>query len=78
MSVITAQLIHALAGLILGSDIFTRVLAVVERWEEKTISGLEKKTGVLAELEIIGLKLLEWEANLAVELAVAFVKNKAS
>lgn len=77
MNIIIAQSIHVLAGLILGSDVFTRVLGAVERWEENQIVGLEKKQGVLAELKIIGLELLEWETNLAIELAVAFLKTKA-
>ena len=67
--------IQALASLVLGSDVFTRVLGAVERWADKEISGEEKKEGVLAELEIIGLNLLKKEANLAVELAVAYLQK---
>lgn len=68
--------IQALASLILGSDIFTRVLGAVERWADKEIDGASKRQGVLDELEVIGLDLLKYEANLAVELAVAFFKRK--
>ena len=72
---IVSALIKTLANLILGSMIFDRVMAAVKRWADEKISGAEKKAGVLNELEIIGLELLEWEANLAIELAVAYLKK---
>lgn len=70
-------LIKQLANALLGADTFNRILASVQRWADKEISGLEKKQGVLSELEIIGLKLTEQLANLGIELAVAFVRSKA-
>ena len=72
-----AFLIKQLANALLGADTFNRILASVQRWADKEISGLEKKQNVLSELEIIGLKLTEQLANLGVELAVAFVRSKA-
>jgi len=76
MSIIITQAIHVLAGLILSSDVFQRILAVVERWADKEISGLDKHESVLNEIEIIGLNLAKWEANLGIELAVAYLKHK--
>jgi len=76
-SVLLAQAVKFLAELILGSDVFNRVIGVVQRWEQKQISGIEKKQGVLAEFEILGLNLTGSFANLAVELAVAYVGYKA-
>ena len=76
-NILLAQAVKFLAELILGSDVFTRVLGVVQRWDEKQISGLEKKTGVLKEFEVLGLKLVGNFANLAIELAVAYVGFKA-
>ena len=70
-------LLKQVVDLILGSDVFGRVLAAVERWADKEISGLEKKQGVLDELEIIGLKLTKSGANFAVEAAVQYLKAKA-
>ena len=70
-------LIKQLANALLGADTFNRILASVQRWADKEISGLEKKQNVLSELEIIGLKLTEQLANLGIELAVAFVRSKA-
>ena len=70
-------LLRQVVNLILGSDVFGRVLAAVERWADKEISGVEKKQGVLDELEIIGLKLTKSGANFAVEAAVQYLKAKA-
>jgi len=76
MSIIITQAIHVLAGLILSSDVFQRILAVVERWADKEISELDKHESVLNEIKIIGLNLANWEANLGIELAVAYLKHK--
>ena len=77
MNMFITFLIKQLANALLGADTFNRILASVQRWADKEISGLEKKQNVLSELEIIGLKLTEQLANLGVELAVAFVRSKA-
>ena len=74
MNIIIAQAIELLANLILGSDTFTRVIATVQRWDAKQVSNAEKRGGVIAEFEIIGLHLAESLANLAVELAVSYLK----
>ena len=42
------------------------------------VPGIEKKHNVIAELELIGLKLTTQLANLGVELAVQYLKTKAS
>ena len=76
MNAIIPFLIKQIVDLILGSDVFERVLATVERWADKQISGIEKKQGAIAELEVIGLKLSESAANFAVEAAVQFLKAK--
>ena len=76
MGSVIAFLLKQVVDLILGSDVFERVLGSVERWAAKEISGLEKKAGVVAELEIIGLKLTTSAANFAVEAAVQCLKAK--
>ena len=55
------------------------------RWNAKEItaitpalSGVDKQKAVLAELEIIGINLEGWLANLAIELAVAKTKTLAA
>ena len=77
MTTIIAFLLKQVVDMLLGSSVFDRVLGAVERWSEKEISGLEKKEGVLAEIEIIGLKLTNSAANFAIEAAVQFLKAKA-
>lgn len=75
MQLIIAQAIKLLASLVLGSDVFERILATVDRWAEKEISSAEKRKGVLDELEVIGLELTESLARLGVELAVTYIKK---
>jgi hypothetical protein len=77
MNGVIAFLISQLAGAILGGDVFTRILGTVERWAEEEISGAEKRHGVLAELEVIGLKLTESAARFGIELAVQYLKKVA-
>ena len=77
MNSVIAFLISQLAGAILGGDVFTRILGTVERWAEEEISGAEKRHGVLAELEVIGLKLTESAARFGIELAVQYLKKVA-
>ena len=72
---LVAFLIQRIAALILSSDIFARILGVVERWADKEISSAEKRHGVLAEIEIIGLELTESSARFGVELAVQYLKR---
>lgn len=68
-------IIKTLATLLLGSEVFARILAAVQRWAEKEISGAEKRHGVLDELQVIGLKLTESAARLGIELAVSYIKR---
>lgn len=76
MNIVIAFVIKQLADLLLGSEVFIRVVATVERWADKEISGAEKRIGVLDELEVIGLKLSKSLANFAVEIAVQYLRNK--
>ena len=77
MNAIIAQAINLVATLLLGSDVFTRILGAVERWAEKEISGAEKRHGVLDELQVIGLKLTESAARFGIELALQYLKKAA-
>jgi hypothetical protein len=74
-SVIIAQAINIIATLLIGQDVFPRLLGVVERWADKEISAAEKRHGVLAELEVIGLNLTESVARFGIELAVQYLKR---
>lgn len=77
MNFLIQQAIRVIAQLILGSDIFTRILGVVERWADKELDGASKRDGVLDEIEVIGISLTKSAANFAIELAVQFLKAKA-
>lgn len=72
---VVAWLISQVAAAVLGTDVFNRILGVVTRWAEKEISSAEKRHGVLAEIETIGLKLTESLARFGVELAVQYLKR---
>jgi hypothetical protein len=76
-SFLIQQVIQVVAGLLLGSDVFTRILGVVERWADEKIDGASKRQGVLDELEVIGLTLTKSAANFGIELAVQFLKAKS-
>jgi hypothetical protein len=82
MSTIITFLITQLASALISENVFSRVEATVARWNAKEInaitpalSGADKQKAVLAELEIIGINLEGWLANLAIELAVAKTKT---
>ena len=77
MNVIIVQAISLLANLILKNGYFDRVIGVVRRWQEKELSGAQKREGVLKEFEIIGLELTGFLANIATELAVGYIKYSA-
>jgi hypothetical protein len=76
MNGIVAFLLKQVVDMILGNDVIERVAATVQRWDDKEISGLEKKQEVLSELEIIGIKLSGAAANFAVEAAIQYLRAK--
>lgn len=75
MNTIISQAISLIASLLLGSEVFARILGTVERWAEKEIASAEKRHGVLDELEVIGLKLTESAARFGIELAVQYLQR---
>lgn len=75
MNVIVIQAIKFLANMILGSGVLDRIIPFVTKWSEKQVSGLEKQQGVVKDLQVIGLGLSTSLTNLAVELAVQYLKR---
>lgn len=75
MSIVVIQAIRFFANIILGSGVLDRVVPFVKKWSDKQISGLEKQQGVVKDLEVIGLGLSTSLTNLAIELAVQFLKR---
>lgn len=74
---IIMRAIEFLAGILLSANVFGRIKGVVERWADKEVSNAEKKAGVKSELVVIGVQLSESLTNLAIELAVSFLKAKS-
>lgn len=77
MSALILWLIEQLVTAFAKSDEFARIEASVRRWEAKELTSAEKRTGVLGELQVIGLDVGESLANLMIELAVAKIKTAA-
>lgn len=65
---------------LLPDNLFDRVKATVERWDDKVdpdgipYSGDEKRANVQQELELIGIKLAQFAAFLLIGLAVAILR----
>lgn len=75
MSPVTSILVTAFIRVILGTGLFNRIDAAVARWAEKEVAGADKRHGVMAELELIGVKSAEWAIRMAIELAVGKMNN---
>lgn len=75
MNPIAIAIVSAFIRIVLGSSLFARINAAVERWADKELEGREKRKGVLNELEIIGIKSAEWVVRLSIELAVGKLNN---
>ena len=76
-SIVINGLIHALASIVLGTGILEHFERVVDQWADKEISGLEKKTGAVAQLRKEGLILSEKAFNRGIELALILVESRA-
>lgn len=70
-------LIKQLAAWIAGADVFRAALGAVERWEKKSIRGVQKRDGVVDELQILGYQIAGRTANLVVELALQYTMRVA-
>ena len=78
MSFLLNFAIKTIAQIVIGSSAFNYILDLVQKWSQERISGAEKRNNVLAEIEIIGLKVTESAARLGIELAVQYIKRKAA
>lgn len=72
-----ATIISSFAKFLLGSDTFDRVKAVVLRQEDKDLSGAQKREAAFAEIKLIGMGIATWAVNLAIELAVSWLRTQA-
>ena len=72
-----STIISSFAKIILGSALFDRIKATVERQEEKLIAGSDKRNAVVHELRVIGVAGASWLINLGIELAVAWLRTQS-
>ena len=72
-----ATVIQSFAKFILGSGAFDRVKDAVLRQETKDLTGKQKQAAVFEEIKILGIGVATWSLNLAIELAVAWLRTKA-
>jgi hypothetical protein len=69
--------IQSFATFLIGSNVFSRIISVVTRQNDKPLTSDEKRHAALEEIKLIGIELGEWAIRLGLELAVAFIKSKA-
>jgi hypothetical protein len=75
---IAISILQAFIHVILGSELFARIEAAVDRWAEKDLSHIQerkernhtRREGVILELEALGIHAAEWAIRAAIELAV--------
>lgn len=70
-----ATVISSFAKFLLGGDTFDRVKGIVLRQEDKDIPGEAKRVSALEEIKVIGLGIATWAVNLAIELAVSYLRT---
>ncbi|MEM2159430.1 MAG: hypothetical protein QXN55_00560 [Candidatus Nitrosotenuis sp.] len=70
-------LIQQFASFLLSNDTFERLKAVVERQNDKNLTGPEKRHAALQEIKEIGLDLANFAINVGIELAVLYFNMKA-
>jgi hypothetical protein len=71
------MVINQFGKFIVGSDIFSRVIGVVKRLDDTTLTGAEKRAKAVQDFTTIGVEIANWAVNLAIELAVAYVRAQA-
>jgi hypothetical protein len=84
VSSVTVTIISTLVKLVFADDLYERIKARVDHWEETEIAEEEwafhegdptrtnnpKKSKVLHDIKVIGIQCAGWLANLLIELAV--------
>lgn len=75
-AIVIQNLIAGLLTLLGWDDWYIHVQGAVDRWAEKEIDGASKKTGVKAELEIIGVKAADWIVDTLIQLALVELRSK--
>jgi hypothetical protein len=76
MNIKTAA-ISSFARFIMGGDVFSRLINIIKRQQDKSITGHEKRQAAFEEVKIIGIEITDWAINLGIELAVAWVRSQS-
>lgn len=71
-----AMLIVMIANYLIGAKIFDQIKALVAEQEKLMIAGVEKKHTVVAKAEKLGIQVTASLLNLAIELAVQWVRTQ--
>lgn len=69
--------ISSFAKFIFGGDIFKRLINIIKRQQDKSITGPQKRQAAFDEVKIIGVEITDWAINLGIELAVAWVRSQS-
>lgn len=75
MNTVILALIRQLAAWMIGADVFRAAVGAVQRWEAKSIAGVQKRDGVIDELQVLGYQVAGRTANFLVELALQYASR---
>lgn len=73
---VTPFIIERFAKWILGGVPFESMKRIVADWDNEALTGAEKREAVLHEFATLGYAVASWTINLALELAVAYLRRK--
>lgn len=73
---VKAVAIESFAKLMVGGKVFGDIQRIVASYTNANLSGEEKRQEALKDIKDIGVALSGWLINLALELAVAWIKSK--
>ena len=67
-------IIDNFAAFMMSGILWARVKHIVETIDSETLTGAEKRARALDDLEVIGIDTAKFVVNLAIELAVAYLR----
>lgn len=73
---VKSVIITSFAKMLLGGRVFSQIRGAVEAWEDKEMSGAQKRQAVRGYLSTMISDVAGWAINLGIELAVAALKAK--
>ena len=67
--------ISSFSKFILGGITFNKIRDIVSIYQRSTLSGQEKRSSVIKDVEDLGLGIASWEINLGIEFSVSYFKT---